>query len=602
MARNLADLNAYDWSTPVPTDVRGVAELKEVPSTGLSIRVAAEGYQAQVLDIWRAREEVRVVLAEAEGQVVVRLVDKRSGEPVTAPASFSHEGGPLVALRRDVGLYALQPGDLLWPQSPVQVVCEGYGRAGFLLEISAPQQVVTLDPTVSVQVSLSRDDVAARLLVETLEAPSMPANAPFARRLRQTEVRVMPAASAAVEVPLGARVAISAYAERGCFGRLEITTERGMAVTVPVEEIPSLRIIAYDGTGSQFVGGLQTRAYFPAGFIDCAPESDGSVRVPWIAEVRKLDIRQSDGSLVKLYRTAAEPSGELSLPWPKAVPVTIQATDEAGGPLPGIEISLVSNDPWPIRTYPRLHGNVPTEHPGWSRMPAATVFGIADERGEFRTRLATGPWEVVVRYAGSTPPAAPVFSEERSKILVGVEPQVYPIRMSASRAIEISIYDSMTKAPIKGITVLTSALAYSGEVIPAASATVVVPVSMSEIAVGAPGYDSKTIALHADRDDFGVGLERSVVASKLLLTGDAVGKLRGLAVTLRVTGNDLPDGPVLWQESFGVGANGEVDFNIPLAGKYTVFISDLDGWRFTPIQPLWTAGNVISFAAQRSGS
>jgi hypothetical protein len=599
MTRNPADVESRSWSMPARADVEGVVVFEDVPSVALSLRVAAEGYQARVVEVWRAREEVRVVLAVAREQVVVRLVDKATGAPVSAVASFNHEGGPLIALSRGVGQYALQPADLLWPESPVHVVCRGYGPTAFRLTGESPV-VVTLDSTVTMRVSLSREDVGARLLVETVEAPSLPADAPLERGSRQSVVRIEPGQGVDVEVPTGARVALSAYGDRGYFGRLEIIAGLRMDVVVPVSMVPSLKVSSYRGT--QVMVGLRLRAHLPVGFVDLVPASDGCATVPWVHEVRKLEIRSEDGSIVKLYRTDADPSGQLALPWPELVPVTIQVADNSGAPLPGLEVSLVSRDAGPIRAHPGLHGKVPTEHLGWSRMPAATVFAVADDRGELVTRLAPGPWEVAVSYSGLAPPAAPVYAEHRVRIEVGPTPQVVPIVMGAVRAVEVGIFDARTKEPIKGITVLTSELAFSGEVLPAASTTVVVPADIRELTVGAPGYESKTVALQEGCSELSVGLVPALVTSKLMLVGEAVSELRGLTITLRVTKNGDPDGPVLWQEGVVVGANGEVEFAVPLAGRFTVHVADLQGWRFTAMQPVWVSGGVISYAVERAGT
>jgi len=484
----------------VRTDSSGVGHLTRVPARGCLLVVRKANFSPATQRLFGDGEFTVVLTPCSAGQRRVQIVDTLDGSPVVGAIG-----------RTTLGLVTTpsgSDGSLVLPDCAAErerftFLCENYYPTNSMA-ISDVPPVLELTPASTLEVHISGIDPSntTRMLIDSgLGETAIKAlgNNLVAMDARPVQV---------VQVPSNREVKIQVLSSDGRSAQAELlTTTSRSRIDLALVEGSVLEVVV---TAKPKDGGSRNLCSvlveFPEPFGDLRLDGGSEFRVPQPDLAHRLEVRAPGCSPVRLAPLEnwdGELAGSLNVELRAETTLSCTVMNNLGKTMPGVAVAVRSQvSRQAFIQFPELHGDLPTDHPGWVQSTPPIAIAITGAEGTAHVsgltfganRIDINPPQFAI--AGGFNSGA--WAARHEFTASGI-PLDITLMMSQPKNVVIEAFDRYTGQGINRFRVSNrhmrttappSSYRWSG----------LVPVAFSSLEVSAPGYTGESIALEGSED------------------------------------------------------------------------------------------------------
>jgi hypothetical protein len=309
-------------------------------------------------------------------------------------------------------------------------------------------------------------------------------------------------------LPEGDWVHFSATDERGHWALLDwqvVASAAPVSLDSSDEAQGQVLVLDVTDTRRQQLTSASASAYVRGlGELEILPDADGRFRIAHADEVESIEVRSAGTPRVNLSRVhfydkpTPPAGGHLEVVAEDSFDVPVALVDASGQPLAGLSISLDSNIGLVnSQKYPKLDGDLPSEHPAWSIGLPPAPKGTSDADGRLvLPRVRPGDYELNAHLpsarAGSylTPYAAPAVP------ITVTSSAALTVTVTRPHLIRFTVLDSSTNTPLPTAALIDVARPFARSFTQAATPwTGWLAASSGPFRISAPGHRPLEVSL-----------------------------------------------------------------------------------------------------------
>lgn len=609
------------WSTPASTDARGECRIPGVVHQAWLL-VEAAGYEPSLQRLAQPLPDVTVLLAVAdENQPIITCIDATNDHPVVnaevrsvcgpLPRTVDATGSVWFRLMRWPELHAAR---VVWCSAPgycrMRLTINAWGGWPESSEPSEPRRRIPLWPAAPIEFRSSPAFANASLQLEVLELESPISGAVGDWPRAIAEGLPSPCQLDAVGhhgpilLPVGATAMARALTAAGAAATARFRVLPGSQQIELVPDEAGDLVLQVRSTDGQPVPNVSADARYVLGagrqWQKLQGNEEGTVRVPLASRLVDLSVSAPGRPALRLQPAAGQPPdrrrGNLVVVLPTAVSTLWQAHDEAGNPVPGVEVLAEGLRQEQRHRFPEGRGAMPTDHPAWWRLDQVRRAGFSDRTGSVLLPLAPGTYLVHLRLPTAMAGGSPDRIESMGKFEVH-DAGPYRLQVRSLKAITLLGFDSQSGAPLRGMTFWNpDGLLHAGREQQGHRHELLLPAAVRSLTVACSGFQTAAVQVPDEGGEVAVRLAPGGAGSLELL-----GEITGLAgadlcLHVRMPNDSLWTTMLRWTEP-------KTPLWLPPLEPAEVVLAAIDvgpwRWFFTPVKSTWQPGASLQFQATR---